>query len=99
MDLTLNDFRNILGKENDGDAVFTKDNNGNATGLEKANYGKLRKHNVKGVSADDSVTIREQFVAAIRRASGQNNPLVSEDTLKMRTQLFSTWSPSGRTSR
>ena len=68
MDLTLNDFRNILGKENDGDAVFTKDNNGNATGLEKANYGKLRKHNVKGVSADDSVTIREQFVAAIRRA-------------------------------
>ena len=67
MDLTLNDFRNILGKVNDGDAVFTKDNNGNTTGIEKANYGRLRTHNVKGVSADDSVMIREEFVAAIRR--------------------------------
>ena len=88
MDLTLNDFRNILGKVNDGDAVFTKDNNGNTTGIEKANYGRLRTHNVKGVSADDSVMIREEFVAAIRRASGQNSPLVSEDTLKaIRTRL------------
>lgn len=82
MNLTLDDFRNILGKVNDGDVVFTKDNNGNATGIEKANYGRLRKHNVKGVSADDSVKIRELFVAAIRSASGQHSPQISEETLQ-----------------
>ena len=82
MDLTLNDFRNVLGKVNDGDAVFTKDNNGDLTGLEKANYGRFRRHNVTRATADDNVMIREEFVAAIRRASGQNNPLVSEATLR-----------------
>ena len=39
MNLTLNDFRNILGKVNDGDAVFTRNNSGQATGIKKANYG------------------------------------------------------------
>ena len=88
MNLTLNDFRNILGKVNDGDAVFTKDNDGNLTGIEKANYGKLRKHNVKVASADENVMIREQFVEAIRRAFGPHDPIVSEDTLKaIRTRL------------
>ena len=42
MNLTLDDFRNILGKVNDGDVVF-KMRNGQKIGIEKANYGWLLK--------------------------------------------------------
>ena len=35
INLTLNDFRNVLGKVNDGNIVFKQDQ----SGIEKANYG------------------------------------------------------------
>lgn len=36
INLTLNDFRNVLGKVNDGNVVIKQDQ----SGIEKANYGK-----------------------------------------------------------
>ena len=35
INLTLNDFRSVLGKVNDGNVVFKQDQ----SGIEKANYG------------------------------------------------------------
>jgi hypothetical protein len=46
MDLTLNDFRSILGRVNDGNVVFTRENN-ERTGIEKANYGAVVTRNVQ----------------------------------------------------
>ena len=82
MNLTLNDFRNILGKVNDGDAVFTKDNNGNATGIEKANYGSIRTYNAQVPSVEDNAKMRRLFAQAIANASSQDRPTISGETLK-----------------
>ncbi len=40
MDLTLNVFREVLGKVNDGNVVFTQED-GQNTGIKKVNYGRL----------------------------------------------------------
>lgn len=82
MNLTLNDFRNILGKVNDGDAVFTKDNNGTATGIEKANYGAIRTYNAQEPSVEENARMRKLFAQAIANASSQDRPTISSETLK-----------------
>ena len=81
MNITLNDFRSILGKVNDGDVVFTRVNN-ERTGIEKANYGSLFTRNEKISSADDNAEMRKLFARVIVSASRQNRPTLSEDTLK-----------------
>ena len=76
MNLTLNDFRNILGKVNDGDVVFTRNNN-ELTGIEKANYGSLRTHNRQVPTTDDNVQMRKKFAQAIANASRVDRPTIS----------------------
>ena len=80
MNLTLDDFRNILGKVNDGDVVF-KMRNGQKIGIEKANYGRLLKRNVQNIPLEDNAAIRRLFADAISKASGPYGPSISEETL------------------
>ena len=81
MNLTLNDFRNILGKVNDGDVVF-KLRDGQKTGIEKANYGWFIKRNVRNLPPEDNAAIRRMFAEAISSASGPYGPSISADTLR-----------------
>ena len=81
MNLTLNDFRNVLGKVNDGNVVFTRNDGGNPTGIEKANYGRVFTHNVQNASPADNAEVRRQFALAISTASRLDRPSVSEETL------------------
>ena len=65
MDLTINDFRNILGKVNDGNVIFTEDNK-----LQKVNYGGLLSRKIHGYAtaandADMNIRVRQAFYAAI----------------------------------
>ena len=87
MNLTLDDFRNILGKVNDGDVVF-KMRNGQKTGIEKANYGWLLKRNVQNIPLEDNAEIRRLFADAISNALGPYGPSISEETLRsIKTRL------------
>jgi len=70
MDLTLNDFRNVLGNKNDGDVVMRLDQKG----LEKANWGGLLRSvlgNVRKVtpSAEENMAIRASLMAAIQNSA------------------------------
>lgn len=65
MNLTINDFRNILGKTNDGNVVFTEDDK-----LQKVNHGGLLSRKIHGyaTAANDAtmnVRVRQAFYAAI----------------------------------
>ena len=87
MNLTLNDFRNILGKVNDGDVVFTRNNN-ELTGIEKANYGKLYTRHVRHPSNADNERMRKLFAESICNSARAGKTLLSEATLtNIRQQL------------
>ena len=80
MNITLNDFRNILGAVNDGNVVFTRIND-ELTGIEKANYGLLFTRNVKASSEEENAELRKQFARAIANACSQDRPTISNETL------------------
>ncbi|MBQ7650925.1 MAG: hypothetical protein IJS15_08195 [Victivallales bacterium] len=85
MNLTLNDFRNILGKVNDGTVVFTRNNLGQLTGIEKANYGSdffFAHRHVRAMSHEENEALRKRFAMAIRDSSREGRPIVSEATLQ-----------------
>jgi len=70
MDLTLNDFRSVLGAKNDGDVVMTLDKKG----IEKANWGGLFSglfNNIRKVTptADANMQMRRALLAAVMRAT------------------------------
>ncbi len=69
MNLTLNDFRNVLGKVNDGNIVFTRD----GKGIEKANYGNAFLNlfrSVRRAPSDptENAKVRSSLVAAIQQS-------------------------------
>ena len=80
MNLTLNDFRNILGKVNDGDVVFTRNDN-ELTGIEKANYGKLYTRHIRHPSNADNERMRKLFAESICNSAKAGKTLLSEATL------------------
>ena len=70
MNLTLSDFRSVLGKKNDGDVVMRLDQKG----LEKANWGGFFRSifgNVRKVtpSAAENMAIRASLMAAIQNSA------------------------------
>ena len=70
INLTLNDFRGVLGVKNDGDVVMTLDK----TGIEKANYGSTIANWFRSVrkvqsNPDENIAIRQALLAAINNSS------------------------------
>lgn len=80
MNLTLNDFRSVLGVKNDGDVVMTLDKRG----LEKANWGGIFSglfNNVRKVTptADENMQMRRALLAAVMNSS--EGKVLSEDDM------------------
>ena len=66
INLTLNDFRSVLGKVNDGNVVLKQDQ----SGIEKANYGSkilnfLRTVRTADNNPQENVQVRQSLLAAI----------------------------------
>lgn len=80
MNLTLNDFRSILGKVNDGNIAYKNDH----SGIEKVNYGSsFFTRNIRDVSAEDNKQLRRDFMAAISKSiSGQGIDPVTLNEIK-----------------
>ena len=69
MELTLNDFRNVLGKVNDGDVVFKNAEGGvDKTGIEKANAGNFfTSRRYRRVTYGDNSTVAGVYDRALNR--------------------------------
>jgi hypothetical protein len=66
INLTLNDFRSVLGKVNDGNVILKQDQ----SGIEKANYGSkilnfLRTVRTADNNPQENVQVRQSLLAAI----------------------------------
>ena len=66
INLTLNDFRSVLGNVNDGNIVFKQDQ----SGIEKANYGAIRTYNAQEPSVEENARMRKLFAQAIEALGG-----------------------------
>ena len=69
VELTLNDFRNVLGKVNDGNVVLTQDQ----SGIEKANYGSkffnlFRSVRTAPNDPQENLQVRQSLLSAIRNS-------------------------------
>lgn len=86
MGLILNDFRNVLGKVNDGNVVFTQNEQGENTGIKKVNYGRVF---TKESTPNDPVVnrqIRQAFFNAISNSA--EGKLASQEFMEnLRTRL------------
>ena len=70
INLTLNDFRSVLGKVNDGNVVLKQDQ----SGIEKANYGSkilnfLRTVRTADNNPQENVQVRQSLLAAIHNSA------------------------------
>lgn len=70
VNLSLNDFRSVLGRVNDGNVVLTQ----NKEGIEKANYGNkflnlFRSVRVAPNNPQENFTVRQALLTAIRNSS------------------------------
>lgn len=70
INLTLNDFRSVLGNVNDGNVVL----NGNQTGIEKANYGSkflnlFRTVRTAPNNPAENMQVRQSLLTAIRNSA------------------------------
>lgn len=86
MNLTLNDFRNVLGKVNDGNVVFAKNEQDEITGIKKVNYGRvfLKEETKSGLI--ENVQIREAFFYALSNSA--EGKLASRELMNaLRTRL------------
>ena len=80
INLSLNDFRNVLGKVNDGNVVFKQDQ----SGIEKANYGSkilnlIRTTRTAPNDPAENLQIRSMLLSAIQNSA--EGKVLSEDTL------------------
>ena len=87
INLTLNDFRNVLGKVNDGNVVMTTDKKG----IEKANYGNAFLNLFRNVrtapnDSQENVRIREALAKAIEN-SVEGKAISAEDMAKIKVAL------------
>lgn len=85
--LTLNDFRNVLGRVNDGNVVMTT----NKEGIEKANYGNaflnlFRTIRTAPNDPQENVKIREALAKAIEN-SVEGKAISAEDMAKIKIAL------------
>ena len=70
INLTLNDFRNVLGKVNDGNVVLKQDQ----SGIEKANYGSkilniFRNVKIAQNNPQENIQVRQSLLAAIQNSA------------------------------
>lgn len=65
MNLTLNDFRNVLGRCNDGNVVFIRNEEGLPVGVKKVNYGKLTTKEATRDDAEVNSRVRQAFYNAV----------------------------------
>ena len=70
IELTLNDFRNVLGNVNDGNIVLNADK----TGIEKANYGNKFLNMFRSVrtapnNPEENMQVRQSLLTAIRNSA------------------------------
>ena len=70
INLTLNDFRNVLGKVNDGNVVLKQDQ----SGIEKANYGSkiiniFRNVRTAQNNPQENIQVRQSLLAAINNSA------------------------------
>ena len=70
INLSLNDFRNVLGNVNDGNVVLT----GNKSGIEKANYGNrflnlFRSVRTAANNPQENIQVRQSLLTAIHNSA------------------------------
>ena len=87
MNLTLNDFRSVLGVKNDGDVVMMLDKKG----IEKANWGGLFSglfNNVRKVTptADENMQMRRALLAAVMNSS-EGKVLSEQDMVRIQSAM------------
>ena len=80
MGLVLNDFRNVLGKVNDGNVVFTKNEQGEINGVKKVNYGRVFTKEKTQSNADENFRIRQSFFNAL--SNSVEGKLASQEFMK-----------------
>ena len=93
INLTLNDFRNVLGKVNDGNVVMKQDQ----SGIEKANYGSkvlniLRNVRTAQNNPQENIQVRQSLLTAIHN-SAEGKILSPDDMERVYAALNLTGDP------